>query len=137
MAQYSKYITTKRFVGDAICGRLSIPHGAKLEAKDGFIVCEHGPVCAVTSQNAYDHFSQDDDWQGLERGKLVQDILHRLHKLKRHEQRSAIIWGKIWADARCQKYKRPEHTDHWLWNYDFYNASIDDLQYIRNLIMRG
>lgn len=134
---YSTYITTKRFAGDAICGRISIPYGAKLEVVDGFIVCEHGPVCAVTSQNAYDHFSQDDDGRGLERGELVQDILRRLCRLKQTDTRYQHVWDKIWADARLRKYKRPEHADYWLWNYDFYNASIEDLTYIRNLVMRG
>ena len=85
MTRYKRYITTNRFVGDAICGRLYIPYGEKLEAADGFIVCEHGPVCAITSQNAYNHFSQDDDGRGIERGKLVQDILHRLRKLMKHK----------------------------------------------------
>lgn len=135
--QYNTYITTKHFKGKGICGAISIPYGTKLDAKDGFIICPDGPVCAVTSQNAYDHFSQNDDGHGLERGKLVQDILRRLKKLKPSAQRYDHIWGKIWADARLQKYKRPEHADYWLWNYDFYNASIEELTYIRDLVMRG
>lgn len=134
---YGIYITTKHFKGVGICGTVSIPYGTELSTKDGFIICPDGPVCAVTSQNAYDYFSQNDDGQGLERGKLVQDILRRLKRLKPSAQRYDHIWGKIWADESLQKYKRPEHADYWLWNYDFYNASIEDLTYIRNLVMRG
>lgn len=137
MKRYNSYITIRRFNGSAICGEINIPYGTTLNTAEGFLVCPKGLVCAVTSQNAYDYFSQDDDGCGLERGELVQDILRRLHKLKKHDERNAIIWGKIWADVRCQKYRRPEHADHWLWNYDFYNAEVDDLKYIRNLIMRG
>lgn len=34
----------------------------------------------------------------------------------------------------CLKYKRKDHEDFWLWNHDFYNASIEDLEYIKSLI---
>lgn len=140
MILHNTYIVTKKFVGEAICGDIALPYGTKLGVIDGFLVCPEGPVCAATSQNAYEHFSQDDDGRGLERGKLVQDIMHRLRKLQKqreYNERYYIIWCKIWADARCQKYKRQEHADHWIWNYDFYNAEIDDLKYIRNLVMKG
>ena len=40
----------------------------------------------------------------------------------------------MWEDALCQKYKKPEHEDYLLWNHDFYNADIEDLKYIANLI---
>ena len=43
-------------------------------------------------------------------------------------------WDKVWADKLCQKYKRRDHADHWLWNNDFYSAPIDDLRYIAALI---
>ena len=43
-------------------------------------------------------------------------------------------WGKIWDDPRCQKYKRPEQEDHWIWNHDFYNGPVEDLRYIAALI---
>ena len=137
MTHYDNYIVTQKFRGKAICGEISLKPGTELAAKGGFITCSTGRICAVTSQNAYDYFTQNDDGQGIERGKLTQDILRRLHKLKKQKERSDVIWGKIWEDERCLKYKRIEHADHWLWNYDFYNAPIEDLRYIRNLIMRG
>ena len=43
-------------------------------------------------------------------------------------------WNKVWADPRCERYKRPEHEDWWVWNYDFYNAPIPDLQHIASLV---
>lgn len=137
MTHYNNYIVTQKFSGKAICGEIDLKPGAELTAAGGFIICPTGRVCAVTSQNAYDYFAQNDDGKGFERGTLTQDILRRLHKLKKQKERSDVIWGKIWEDERCLKYKRIEHADHWLWNYDFYNAPIEDLRYIRNLIMRG
>ena len=43
-------------------------------------------------------------------------------------------WGKIWDDPRCQKYKRPDQEEHWIWNFDFYNGPVEDLRYIAALI---
>ena len=137
MKAYNTYIVTKKFTGHAICGDIVLQAGTQLTTSQGYILCPQGPVCAITSQNAYDYFSQNDDGRGIERGKLIHDILHRIHKLSKQKKRSDIIWSKIWEDAICLKYKRVEHADHWLWNYDFYNAPIEDLKYIRNLIMKG
>ena len=137
MKTYNTYVVIKKFVGQAICGNIALKEGTLLNASRGFLLCERGPVCAVTSQNAYDYFAQNDDGQGERRGFLTQDILKRLRKLKKQKERSDIIWGKIWEDEICLKYKRVEHDDHWLWNYDFYNAEIADLEYIRNLVMKG
>ena len=137
MKAYNTYIVTKKFTGHAICGDIVLQAGTQLTTSRGYILCPHGPVCVVTSQNAYDYFSQNDDGRGEERGKLVHDILRRLKKLKPSAQRYDHIWGKIWEDPHCLKFKRPEHDDHWLWNYDFYNADIEDLKYIRNLVMKG
>lgn len=54
--------------------------------------------------------------------------------LERKDSNYQNRWDKVWDDQLCQKYKRPEHEDFWLWNHDFYNASIEDLKYIANLI---
>ena len=137
MKTYNTYIVTKKFSGHVICGDIVLQAGIQLPTSQGYILCPEGPVCVVTSQNAYDYFAQNDDGNGERRGFLTQDILRRLRKLKPSAQRYDHIWGKIWEDAICLKYKRPEHADHWLWNYDFYNAKIEDLEYIRNLVMKG
>ena len=43
-------------------------------------------------------------------------------------------WEKVWEDKLCQKYKRTEFSDYWLWNHEFYNAPIEDLEYIARLV---
>ena len=43
-------------------------------------------------------------------------------------------WERVFDDDLTQKYKRPEHADYWLWNHDFFNAPIDDLEYIFKLV---
>lgn len=129
--EYKIYICRKRAKFKAICGQVNIRYGTILNCQGGFLVLNDLPVCSVTSQNAYDFFSQNDDGMGRERGDLVGRILSRLQKRDSGYQ---ARWNNVWADARCQKYKRPEQEDHWIWNHDFYNGPIEDLRHIAGLI---
>ena len=96
------------------------------------------PLCVDTSQNAHEFFSQDDDGQGRERGQLVAAILVRLETPPNAGEKCRAElqarWDKVWADPLCQKYKRPEHEDFWIWNHDFYDAPVEDLWHIAALV---
>lgn len=129
--QYKNYLCRKRARFDGISGQVNIPYGTALICQDGFLMHQNKPLCGITSQNAYDFFSQNDDGVGRERGDLVGRILSRLQKRDSGYQ---ARWNKVWEDARCQKYKRPEHEDHWIWNFDFYNGPVEDLRHIAGLI---
>lgn len=129
--QYKNYLCRKRARFDGISGQVNIPYGTALICQDGFLMHQNKPLCGITSQNAYDFFSQNDDGMGRERGDLVGRILSRLQKRDSGYQ---ARWNKVWEDARCQKYKRPEHEDHWIWNFDFYNGPVEDLCHIAGLI---
>ena len=128
---YKNYLCRKRARFDGISGQVNIPYGTALICQDGFLMHQNKPLCGITSQNAYDFFSQNDDGMGRERGDLVGRILSRLQKRDSGYQ---ARWNKVWEDARCQKYKRPEHEDHWIWNFDFYNGPVEDLRHIAGLI---
>lgn len=129
--QYENYLARKRARFEGICGHVNIPYGTTLTVQDGFIMWKGQQVCGITSQNAYDFFTQNDDGMGKERGELLNRITATLMKqTPGHNAR----WGKIWDDPRCQKYKRPEQDDHWIWNHDFYNGPVEDLRYIAALI---
>lgn len=129
--QYKNYLCRKRARFDGISGQVNIPYGTALICQDGFLMHQNKPLCGITSQNAYDFFSQNDDGMGRERGDLVGRILSRLQKRDSGYQ---ARWNKVWEDARCQKYKRPEQEDHWIWNFDFYNGPVEDLRHIAGLI---
>ena len=129
--QYKNHLCRKRARFDGISGQVNIPYGTALICQDGFLMHQNKPLCGITSQNAYDFFSQNDDGMGRERGALVGRILSRLQKRDSGYQ---ARWNKVWEDARCQKYKRPEHEDHWIWNFDFYNGPVEDLRHIAGLI---
>ena len=127
-----RYIVTRRFRCNAICGPVNLPYGTTCEEHDGILVLEDGrKLCANTSQNAYDYFSRDDDGMGLERGKLVQDIQRTLERLDaKHQAR----WDKLWADAGANRLRRSDHDDFWVWNHNFYNADVNELRRVRLLL---
>lgn len=125
------YITTKRARFNSLSGMVNLPYGTEVECKDGILTINGTPLCGDHSQNAYDFFSRNDDGNGLERGNLIQSIRKVLEKRDGNYQ---TRWDKVWDDSLCQKYKRADHADFWLWNYDFYNAEIPDLQYIAALV---
>lgn len=133
MEGYSRYIAHRRARFDSISGQVNIPYGAVLEVRDGFLYWQGKQLCTTTCQNAFDFFSQDDDGQGRERGALVTAILTRLRP-KNKQNNCQARWDKVWENSLCQRYRRPEHEDHWIWSYDFFNAPVCDLQHIAALI---
>jgi len=126
-----KYITHRRFKGKAICGDVNIPALTELENTDGMICYGEKMLCYETSENAHQFFARNDDGNGMLRGKLTQAIMKQL---KKHDDKHQERWDKVWDDPACQPYKRPEYEDHWLWNHDFFNADIEILKYIAELV---
>lgn len=127
-----EYITIKRARFNGLDGVVNLPYGTAVNCESGLFATKTGEwLCADHSQNAYDFFARNDDGNGLERGKLTLAIRKVLSKRDRKYQ---ARWDKVWASSICQKYKRTEHADYWLWNHDFYNANIFDLRQIAALV---
>ena len=126
-----KYITHQRFKTTAICGEVNLPAMTEVELKDNMLYWQEKPLCVITSENAHNFFARNNDGNGMERGRLTQAIMRTLANTDEHYQNR---WDKIWSDSICQKYKRKEYADYWLWNTAFYNADIEDLQHIYQLI---
>lgn len=78
-----------------------------------------------------DCFVQDDDGNGTLRGELVGNIQRCL---ERRDADYQTRWNRVWASALCQKYRRPESEDYWLWARAFFDAPIFDLQAIAALV---
>lgn len=126
-----QYIVHRRFKGKAICGYVNIPAKTICSEYDGTIYYGDKPLCVVKSENAHKFFARNDDGNGMYRGELIRKITNKLiNKDYLYQKR----WDAVWDDALCQKYKRHEHADHWLWNHLFFNADIKDLQYILALV---
>lgn len=122
-----EYIVYKRFKTKAICGDVNIPAQTEIEQIGSYLFHQEKALCVVTSENAHSYFMRNDDGNGLERGDLID-------KIKKALQKNRTKWEAVWNDDVCQKYKRKEHADHWVWNHDFYNAGIEDLRYIYGFV---
>lgn len=91
--QYENYLARKRARFEGICGHVNIPYGTALTVQGGFIMWKGQQVCGITSQNAYDYFTQNDDGRGKERGELVSSILLLL---ERRDNGYQSRWDKVW-----------------------------------------
>lgn len=125
------YIVHRRFKAKAICGEVNLPALTECECINGVIKHNNRDICFITSENAHQYFSINEDGCGLVRGKLTQAIQKTLAKRDENYQQR---WDKVWDDKLCQRYKRKEYADYWLWNHDFFEADIDSLKYIANLV---
>lgn len=153
------YLVTRRFKAKTMSGIVNLPYGTECELLGETIYHGGKPLCFVTSENAHNYFSRNDDGQGERRGELVREIMGRLklpevrHKpdpkyplaeyymtakesAKRNAARKACAeaWGRVWDDPSIRKYKRVEFADYWLFNHDFYNAPIADLEHILKIV---
>lgn len=127
-----KYLVTRRFKTKAICGEVNLAYGTECFSQGNVIYRQDKqPLCLITSENAHMYFTVNDDGLAKERRQLIEDIANLLSDEKRMEKR----WDVVWNDLTCRKYKRKELADFWLWNHDFYGASLDDLQYIKKILM--
>lgn len=127
----SKYVTRKRLKGLAICGEVNIPYGTECEAKEKYIFYNNKVICRRTSQTAIDYFSINDDGNGLARGKLVEMILKELHQgSDKHDEK----WMAVQKDPIAETLRRQDHQDFWVWSTKFYEASMDDLTHIYEII---
>ena len=126
-----KYLITRRFKTKAICGEVNLAYGTECFSQGNVIYRQDKqPLCLITSENAHMYFTVNDDGLAKERRQLIEDIAKLLSDKKMKKR-----WDVVWNDLTCRKYKRKEFADFWLWNHDFYGASLDDLQYIKKILM--
>ena len=125
------YVTKKRAKFLSLSGAVNIPWGSKVERSGDFLELDGKRLCAATSKNAHDYFATDADGNGTERGKLTDQIVKKLSAGDNKRERR---WSLVWNDQMCEKYRRKDHLDFWVWNHAFYEAPIYDLRYIANLI---
>lgn len=125
------YIVRRRARFLSICGPVNLPYGTEAFSYGAFLTVNGEKLCSITSQNAYDFFSRNDDGNGLERGKLVHDIMCTL---ERRDAKHQARWDALWADEVANRLRRKDSQDFWIWSFDFYNADIPDLKHIANLI---
>lgn len=130
-----KYITHRTFRSTALCGPVHLRAGTVLESRGGLLFHRDRALCVEDCENAHQYFARDDDGCGLERGRLTRAIMQTLARREsRDDPAYQARWDKVWEDPLCQKYKRTDHADFWLWNHAFYNAPLLDLWHIAGLV---
>lgn len=122
------YTTHHRFRKLSMSGeKLNLPYGTELKEENNIIYTLSGkPICFATSQNAKQHFSRNDDGQGLMRGAITYAIAFAARKNKDEGFR----FTQEERNLLCEKYNRflRNDTDYLLFNDDFFTAEISDLQ---------
>ena len=122
-----EYIIHKDFNTKAICGEVKLPTGTVCNEYNGYICHGGKALCINRSENAFRYFARNDDGNGLKRGELIRTIKDTLSG-------NDEAWERVWEDTECAKFNRNVNGDTWLWNFDFYNAEIEELEHIAELI---
>ena len=119
-----QYICYKRFKGKTLSqDHANIPYGTEFESAGDFMLdSDNKPMMATTSLNCHQHFSRNDDGQGLRRGKLAYAIAYatRGDKYRFSEDEISMLTRDY------QRFLKP--TDMILFNNDFFNAEINELE---------
>lgn len=127
----TNFITRRRTRFSALCGDVNIPYGTNIPVIENYLTYHDLPLCVTTSENSHTYFCGNDDGQGKLRGQLIETITKTLQKQdKNHQSR----WNRIWADDIANKYRKKEFDDYFLWGHDFYEANVEDLQHIAELV---
>lgn len=125
-----QYICHTKYDKKAACGEyITFKQNAILETVGKFIAYGQKAICTITSEDAYKYFARNDDGKGLERGRLTHAIAYS--KRTPNEENSFRFTDEEaeMLETEYGKYLRKD-TDTIIFNYDFFNASIEDLQKI-------
>lgn len=127
-----KYITTQRYRGMTLSGPKNIPALTLVELReDNILYLENKPLHYITSQRGIEYFARNDDGKGLERFELCRKI----QGLCAQHSDPNDSWGaRLWDTPAMQKYRRANNDVRWLWNRKFYDASIEELEWILNYL---
>ena len=69
------YLTYRRFKRDGIEGHFNLPFNTPVTEKDGFLYYDNKLICAVTSENGWEHFRPN-----TAEGEYRQAILNDLYQ---------------------------------------------------------
>jgi len=129
-----KYITIKRFQRDIDGVHFNIPCGIELEKKkDGVLYYEGKSIAVARSFASHQHFARNDDGKGIQRGNLSHGIIKKLGGTHRPGE-DTPEWDAVEKDEIAKNYRRKDHETTWLWDDSFYQAPIDDLEHIAEII---
>lgn len=131
-----QYITHRRFHKMAACGEeMNIPYNSTFDTIAGFIASESKTICRTKSIDAYMYFARNDDGNGIERGKLTYDIAYADRNVKRDDgYHYRFTDEEIEMLVKEYPHFLKKTGDYILFNYDFFNAEIEELRELHKKI---
>lgn len=136
----SKYINICRVKAeDMICGYVNLPYGTECYSsyngmlyfiKDG----EPKVLCSATSERGYQWFAYNEDGQGIERKRIINECIDIMAKMPDKDEK----FGAFLYDAIAMKYKKnPNDMTEWSWDRaKVHTAPIADLEHIRGMLLK-
>lgn len=134
--KYNQYIVKKRYKGQGIGGYVNIPYGTICDVSEEFIYYNGVKVCAVTSQNAYNHFwgfYPEDPEMEIERQKAAAKLFDTAPK----ESGDALAnpnnaWNKY---GKLMEYGFGMSV--WQWDDMIFDLPTEELLYLLSCIEKG
>ena len=132
-----EYICHKPFRRKGALGnKFFIKKGKTFNTIGDFIVSQDNkPICAVTSRVAYQHFARNDDHQGIQRG----DLTYKIAFLERQpDEKIGFRFTPEERELLQTEYPQflKQDCQYLVFNYDFFNANIDQLQELYDKLER-
>jgi hypothetical protein len=132
------YIVHRRCRGVSATGEIiNIPYRSEFRTIGRFIAtADAKAICVVTSDMAHKFFARNDDGNGLLRGRLTYAIAY-----SPRERTGADGKRQRFTDGEIQmlqdfwsKYLRQDTPGALLFNHDFFNADISDLEAMAKML---
>lgn len=128
-----EYICGKSYSGISLFGNaLTISKGSKIKSRDGIIIYKNQAICTVTSEVCHNHFYENDDGHGIQRGNLIKKIKEQMYytislkSLSREKQ-----WQRVCNSELVQKLRQNKDDDNiWIWKEELFSESIEHLKSI-------
>lgn len=156
-----EYVSGIIFNRKALCGNIKITKGSTLVLDNDILYYNGKEICHSKSQNAFDHFARNDDGKGKERFALSHEILNLIIAKKKAYDEAVVEALKgyekdengnypeeainaikaiknplesFFAEVRNDQKLRTFLNSQGMWNVNFYNASLEDLNRLKSLL---
>ena len=109
--------------------------GARLDVIGRFIAYKNAAVCATTSEDAYRYFARNDDGQGMKRGKLTYEIAYSERRPNKEDGYRFTPEEREILSTDYARFIRQD-SDMIIFNSDFFNAEISELEEIKERVVK-
>lgn len=135
-----RYIACKSFFKSGIGGSFNILKGACIDRENNKLYYNCREICYISSQYAYDYFARNDDGNGYARFERTHNIIETIKNAnikfqKETEEYRSKHHNPIFYMYDAIRENYPAFvTDDSLFTFEFYDASIGDLDIIKLLV---